>query len=437
MDGNFRAIVHVESAAGLGHHAAISKVVAALTDHHGFDVTVTSGTFVDPHTFYPSASIRPLPPFYTKRKDQYYYWNKEGEMAPYQDFCVDQWRAQRTQALTDIYREVRPNAFITECWLFLREECDPELAAVHAISKNEDIPTLFADSMRDIFRDVITPGERKEVVCPPRAINCSHMLDALLVHADSRFVTFDSTFPHAHVIDPQKIHHTGYIADAAPCPRNMLPKDRHVVVSVGSGDGGDTMLKLALEAWDHAPPQFKDLTWHFITGPRYSAKNFIKFLGHLERKSPLIECSEQGLECNNPRFILSHYRSDLVELLADCALSISLGGYGTTMEVLQSKVPAVILPKFWFAGDQVTKHDSEQRTRSELLQQRGVIATMSLGELNNPSRLVEAMQRAVTFAANEDGFRLDFNGADMSARILRQLCERKMRACLPAPVAAI
>ena len=48
MNENLRALVHVESAAGLGHHAGISKVVAALTENHGFDVTVVSGTFVDP-----------------------------------------------------------------------------------------------------------------------------------------------------------------------------------------------------------------------------------------------------------------------------------------------------------------------------------------------------------------------------------------------------
>lgn len=430
MSKNLRAIVHVESAAGLGHHQGISQVVGAMTKEQGFDVTVVSGTFVDPQKFYPTATVRSLPDLYVGSVAPYSRWTESGERVPYENFDLNRWESERTATLSSIYRDVKPHVFISEWWPFSRPQLDKELSAVHDINRQEKWGTLFATSVRDVLQEIRVDSKDLQAaakeMCSPRLLHFAPMTDAVLVHSDPRLVPFSATFAHTEIFG-DRIHHTGYVATDKPIRHDMKPEQRHVLVSAGSGSNGEYMMRLVLEAWDQAPETLKNLTWHLVAGPRYGAKKFDDLVKAVQARTSDVTCADKGLMSERPQFIISNYVPNFPERLADAALSISMGGYNTTMEVLQSEVPSVIIPKFWRKGDVITKYDPEQTSRSTLLDKLGMSTFVAPEHLTDPAYLVKTMQRALDISANPhpDAFKLDFDGARKSAELLRRLVEAK------------
>ncbi|MEJ2026800.1 MAG: glycosyltransferase, partial [Limibacillus sp.] len=90
-------------------------------------------------------------------------------------------------------------------------------------------------------------------------------------------------------------------------------------------------------------------------------------------------------------------------------LSVSLAGYNTTLEVLQTGVPAVLLP--YAAGE-----EGEQLLRARLLAERGLVTLLPPDELS-PERLASAIGEAMARGAPAAG-RLDCRGAATAASIL-------------------
>jgi predicted glycosyltransferase len=97
--------------------------------------------------------------------------------------------------------------------------------------------------------------------------------------------------------------------------------------------------------------------------------------------------------------------------------SVSLGGYNTVMDLLQSKVTALIYPA-------MPNGDGEQSLRAEKLAKAGVIRLISDKDLE-PSRLAAQIEQAI--AKPSRSVRLDLNGAANSRVILRSLLTQDHR----------
>jgi len=162
-------------------------------------------------------------------------------------------------------------------------------------------------------------------------------------------------------------------------------------VSTGGGAVSEDMLEAAIAS--RALTSLADVPWRVLIGHNYPDDAF------------------QACRDNAPAgVIVERARSDFAQLLANCRLSISQGGYNTVMEVLATGVRAVCLP---YAGGL----ESEQTLRCELLAQHGAIEVVHQGAVSARA-VAAAVERAVA-APERAGAIVDMGGANRTAALLR------------------
>ena len=114
-----------------------------------------------------------------------------------------------------------------------------------------------------------------------------------------------------------------------------------------------------------------------------------------------------------PGVTVEPFREDYRNLLGRAAISISQGGYNTTMEVIAAGVPAVLAPH-------AAEKDSEQGLRARLLSERGAI---TLAESPDAAGLARAVDAAM--AGHSTGSAgVDMGGAVATARLIAELLRK-------------
>jgi predicted glycosyltransferase len=103
---------------------------------------------------------------------------------------------------------------------------------------------------------------------------------------------------------------------------------------------------------------------------------------------------------------------DLAGEIARSALSLSQGGYNTTMDLLRAGTPAVVVP-FADGGE------NEQTKRTARLAELGVLRMVPATALGDREALLSALASAA--ATQPAPVRLDLSGAEHTARILADL----------------
>jgi predicted glycosyltransferase len=192
--------------------------------------------------------------------------------------------------------------------------------------------------------------------------------------------------------------YTGYITPM-PDPRARVHERRHlglsetdrlIVVSAGGGKVGGPLMAAAAGAFNHlaADPR---LHIYLITGPYGEAP-------------PLVGPAARA----GKRFTVRSFSERFLGLLAAADLSVSMGGYNTTMNLLAAGVPRALI---WPFGQ-----NREQRLRVEHLQGRAPFHLLEAGELK-PAVLAARMAGLLDQPPGPVGaVRLD--GAQTSARWL-------------------
>jgi predicted glycosyltransferase len=93
--------------------------------------------------------------------------------------------------------------------------------------------------------------------------------------------------------------------------------------------------------------------------------------------------------------ILERFRGDFQNLLRNCHASLSQAGYNTTLDVLQARARAVLVP-FAEGGE------TEQALRARLLAERGLVQVVDAQALSGPegaTLLAQAIERALAAPA--------------------------------------
>jgi predicted glycosyltransferase len=155
--------------------------------------------------------------------------------------------------------------------------------------------------------------------------------------------------------------YTGYICEqsdpgAGSALKDQLrlqPGEKLIVVSAGGGNVGYSLLDAAIKAYDLL--QFP-VRMHIFTGPYLPADDFAS----LKQKTV-------------PGVRIQRFIDNFPAWLAAADLSISMGGYNTSMNVLAAGTPALILP---FAQNR------EQRLRTERLAAISGITMLEESELS-------------------------------------------------------
>jgi predicted glycosyltransferase len=224
--------------------------------------------------------------------------------------------------------------------------------------------------------------------------------DAILVHADPRFVKFEETFPLLPELGPP-IRYTGFVLT----PGDRLPigsdGDRpEVVVSAGGGGVGIELLALALAAQPKS--QFGRLTWRVLAGPNIPDAGFER----LTREA-------------GPGAIVERSRADFGALLRRAFISISQGGYNTVLDVVTSGARPVIVP---FTGN----GETEQRARGVRLAAHDLAVVV-----DDRTCTPEILAKAVDTAGTREQWGVwdfDSDGASRSASIVAELIAERARA---------
>ena len=102
---------------------------------------------------------------------------------------------------------------------------------------------------------------------------------------------------------------------------------------------------------------------------------------------------------------IERFTPDFLSYLAAADLSISMGGYNTTMNLLATEVPALVWP---------FPQNREQRLRAERLAKKGVLKIIEDENLR-PDRLAGLMDQMLTLPNHSPG-KFDLDGAVNTAK---------------------
>ena len=203
-----------------------------------------------------------------------------------------------------------------------------------------------ACSLRDILVST-RPNQQEHDDRAARLANAH--LDLILVHCDPRFARLEETFkPSVELTVP--VRYTGFVAR-----RHERPgvRGEHIVVSAGGGRVGRPLLEEAIKASDGHPMRA-------IAGPLMPQADYEA----LEAIAP-------------PNVELVRSVPDLADELSRARASISQCGYNTALDLLRTRVPALVVPY-------ATPEEDEQTRRAKRLEQLGVlkVATHVNGDID-------------------------------------------------------
>ncbi len=299
------------------------------------------------------------------------------------------WLARRRDKLLDLFRAVQPDILLVESYPFGRRqfafELEPLLEAARAAAPS---PAVIC-SIRDILQVKKRPQRNLDTVSTLR-----RFFDAVLIHGEPSLATLDETFSEAASIEDM-IHYTGIVAPSASAfvPLHDTPKGE-VIVSMGGGAIGPTLLKAALDA--RPKTVLADQTWRILTGPHLPETEF----------NSIRSAAPAGV-------VVERFRDDFQRLLAAARLSVSYAGYNTCADVLRARVPAVLIS---YSGD---GGETEQITRARRFSALGLASAVPDTRLTGDllaAAIDDACRRSIP---GDPGFELE--GAARSAELLTAL----------------
>jgi predicted glycosyltransferase len=315
---------------------------------------------------------------------------------------LERLKEKRQAMLLSFIKAEAPDVFIVELYPFGRKafrfELDPVLSAIRS---GRSGGRLVLSSVRDIL--VEKEDQEKHELRAANTLN--RYFDAVLVHADPNLVELGDTFFYLDEIAIPVIY-TGYIAPkpeagARPSIRDRLGisgDDKLIVASAGGGSVGKPLLEAVIRAFKHVEVR-NNKQLAVFTGP---------FLG----KASYFELKR----LSGDEITIEKFTPDFLSYLAAADLSVSMGGYNTSMNILAAGVPALIWP---FTENQ------EQRLRAESLAKKAAVRVLQDQDLE-PYRLAGIMQQMI-FPANRDPVPIDLDGAENTAAWVESWARRNIK----------
>ena len=379
MNSRPKILFYVQHLLGIGHLMRAGTLTRAL-EAHGFETTLVSGGTPVPG-FAPGAShFEQLSP--TRATDKFFK-----VLVDENDQQIDDvWKAARAAALLEIYARTLPDVILIEMYPFGRRQMRFEIEPLIEAARNETgTRPMIVSSVRDILVEPGKPERVDEMVDRVR-----RYFDLVLIHGDSAFISFEETFPRmAEISDISR--YTGYVADTPPPADPKGPGAGEVIVSTGGGAVSDDMLQAAIDA--RALSTLADIPWRVLIGHNLPDAEFEAYRNN----------APEGV-------IVERSRTDFRQLLANCTLSISQGGYNTVMEILAAGTRSVCIP---YAGGL----ESEQTLRCNLLADKGALEVVDPGTVT-----AQSVNTAISRVLNRAGgiqAPIDMSGAKNTAAILQ------------------
>ena len=378
-----KIIQYSQHVLGIGHFMRSLEICRALSDHEV--ILVTGGPPVDTSMPKHVSEFR-LPDLQMNQ-------DFKGLFSTDKNLNVDQIKGERQKRLFALFEREKPDVFLIELYPFGRKafrfELDPILQALY----DKKLPPCgVICSVRDILVEKDDHGKHEARVV--RTLN--RYFDRVLVHADPDLVEIRESFgPFDEISIP--VDYTGYIAPKPPATvgqiirkqMDMGDSDALIVASAGGGNVGALLLEAVLRAFLRVKRD--NCRLQVFTGPFMKSRDFDSLRTLAPAKAQV------------DRFVV-----DFISYLAAADLSVSMGGYNTTMNILATGVPALLWP---------FSQNREQRLRAERLADRGLLTVLRDADLQ-PDRLAAMMDQKLS-QSTRPVVTLDLDGAATTAACIQ------------------
>jgi predicted glycosyltransferase len=363
---------------GLGHLTRSLATCQELVEHFevdfiqgGPDAKKTLSHKRFHHTF--------LDPLLMRESDSSLY-DPSGKYSP------EELMERRRQQIFDLVDQNVYEAVITELFPFGRKKFKKEVLGMIDRVKQKNPRAKVYCGLRDILVQKHDGAARDLQM----ANIVNEYYDGVFVHSDPRILKLEETFQQVPVI-ADKIHYTGFIAEAKPLDARNYERKPEILVSMGGGIVGAEML-LAIAQTAALLPEFR---FRFFLGP-YAPADLRVQLEDIKTSNSEANISVEGFSNN--------FETEL----AQSALSISLAGYNTLMNTLNTKTMALMYP--YLANE-------EQTLRGKRFEPTGTVKMIYPEDLK-PKILAPLIRtHAYGFPEKVD---IDIEGAKNTALLLKQ-----------------
>ena len=301
----------------------------------------------------------------------------------------------RTKMLLDTCDRFQPDILIIELFPFGRRRFSFEL--IPLLEKAKAMGTKIVSSVRDIVVTKQNQQRHEEKVC--RLIN--KYFDLLLIHGDPNFVKLNLSFSRIDDLNCP-VHYTGYVVQPVPKTHQIILDKPTILVSVGGGRFGHDLL----ECVARTAPILRDKIPHHIQ----------VFTGAFSPDEVLIKL--QDLTKDSDNITCDRYTTNLLDYMLQADLSIGMGGYNTTMNILSTGVRAMMMA---FQGN----NDKEQLTRLGKLDKIGRVRMIQPQDLD-PEQFARNVVNYLQYQPAK--LEVDLQGATNTAYYLKKLVEPSLLA---------
>lgn len=376
-----KTMIVVTHLLGTGHLSRALTLARAF-DAAGHEVLLVSGGRPVPHLHPGALGWLQLPPLASDGVDFTRLLTDTGQEAD------AGYLERRGIALRQALTAFAPDILITELFPFGRRALAGEFLSLLEAAQDLHHRPVVLSSIRDILAPPSKPSkaERAEEIV-------TRFYDAVLIHSDRRATRLEQSWPVTPAL-AAKLRYTGYVAPPAPVPHPQGLGAGEVLVSAGGGAVGGPLFRAALEAARLRPA----LRWRLLVGGGDPA-----LLTELQAAAP----ENATVEPARPEFR---------QMLPHAAVSVSMCGYNTAMDLLQAAPPAVLIP--FDAGKEV-----EQSLRAESLAKLPAVEVLRSADLTAHT-LAGALDRALAAGPRRDSG-LKFDGAARSVAIATQMAKAR------------
>lgn len=374
-----RVLIAVTHLLGIGHLVRARHLAGALAQA-GYEVALASGGMPDGRAANGYRFVQ-LPPVRVVGTDFRNLLDEEAERA------TPQRLGAREAGLAALARELRPDIVVTEHFPFGRRQLAGEFLALIEAARAARPQVVVLSSIRDVLVAPLRPERLAEA-----HRRLEDLFDGVLVHGDRAFLPLEASWPVPPAL-AERLHYTGYLA--APAPVAEAPAaSGGILVSGGGSAAALPLFRLALAAAELLPAQ----DWRLLVGHGVAEPDFTALL----RQAPA-------------NAIVERARPDFPALLRNCALSLSLAGYNTVLDLVQAGPRALVAP--FDAGN-----ETEQAIRAAALERAGLARL--LRREAGPEVLVAAIDEAL--AGGRPGrVPVDLDGAAGAVAAVRRLATKR------------
>lgn len=409
-----KIMIYCQHLAGMGHLVRCREIMQALVAD--FEVCFVCGGQSVPQFQLPDGvEVVYLPAL----------WQKGDQLVPLdKSYTLDPLKEKRKGLLLETFERFQPDCLMTECFPFSKMSMKYELSPLLKKAKASEKSVRIVCSLRDlIMTQPLSDGARERREAKVKRL-IDRFYDAILIHADPSFQKLEDCFSRVNELSC-KIFYTGYVAQSAP---SLLPSINHretaipyqspsIVASAGGGRHGYPLLSAVIAASPLIMERFAHHIYVFA-GPFMPEGDFLKL---------------QKAAADKANVTLRRFTNQLLDYFNQADLSISFGGYNTTMNLLSTGVRSLLLPSL------NPSQADEQRIRAEKLSHMGVVTLLNAKALV-PERLVGAISAALDQSPSPH--QIDLGGAGNAATYLRGLLldelldESSETRGLPTPTSA-